>query len=152
MANKALGRDLGDLLSRAQPARLLDRAAAKSHSGPGTAPSSNGNAGESKTPETPERPADGTPVLRRAVSPTGPGMSMTAGSLGFFVLDLLLLVVAVWVMRSGGFSYAGGGLLASLSVLLGAVCGCLGVLTMAAASSRSEDRQSGSKIRVQLKR
>lgn len=156
MANKALGRDLGDLLSRAQPARLLDRAAAKSNSRLAPAASASDGAGPHHgTPltaasEPGPRPAETLLESRNAVGPRRAGLALTSGSLGFFLLDLIFLAAAVFAIRSGWFTFAVGGSLAVMAGLLGAVCGCLGVLSMAAGSLFG-DRQGGSKIRVQLK-
>lgn len=77
---------------------------------------------------------------------------MTSGSFAFFVFDLLFLGLAIFLSQSGRFSAAGGIGLAVIAVLFGAVCGCLGVLLMAAAGSRVDENKPGSKIRVQLKR
>ncbi len=158
MANKALGRDLGDLLSRAQPARLLDRAAAKANLSASSAPvpeSTEGSPPESTNGIAApmlDRGADSGPSVLRPPPPPSQGFAMTSTSFAFFVADLLFLGLAVFLSRSGWFTFAAGLGLAVAAVLLGSICGCLGVLLMAAAASRGDGYQKGSKIRVQLKR
>ncbi|MCC6234064.1 MAG: hypothetical protein IT580_15575 [Verrucomicrobiales bacterium] len=177
MGNKALGRDLGDLLSRARPSRLVDKVApglrAVSAPAPGAvsvppegAPMSPGPedsspvlegaaaAGETPTPAKPAlRPLPGAETS----DPAAIGLaSRPRISLGWgivcFVVDAGLLAASVALVRWQGLSASWSLGLAVLAVVVGACFALLGVACWQRSPMRAPRiGEGGTRIRVQLK-